>query len=450
MENDAKFDEIAEKIISRLKKKRVKLYEIYYRANRLLTILAEGGEVEDYRFSDNYGVSLRVIVDNRMGFSFSTNPDDDAIMRMVDDAIGGAVNSTPDENHAFASAIIELPETGRLFDEKIAKIPISNKVERAMSVEEGAISVDKRITRTRGAGYSEAMSEIFIRNGSGVDVGYKKGYVSAEAMAMAEDNGGQEMGWDSDFSITYDGIDPVLVGRRAGEMAISMLGAKKAPTGRFTALLTRRVVVELLEVLSSSFIGENVLKGKSMLVGKTNKEIFSPKLTIIDDGLLDNGIGTAPVDGEGVPKRRNELVKDGVLLGFLYDVLNANRAGKKPTGSSVRGGVTSPPASGVHNLFIVPGGKSPTELMEDIRDGLIITELMGVHTANPITGEFSVGASGFILEGGVKKHPFKEAAVSGDLIGLFSRIDEVGDDLRFFGGVGAPSLVVGGVELSGQ
>jgi PmbA protein len=280
-------------------------------------------------------------------------------------------------------------------------------------------------------------------------VGYRKSYTTAQVMAVAEEDGDQEMGWDIDISTEYEGIDPEKVGREAGRKAASMLGAKKAPTGRFPALLTREVVSELLDVLSSSFMGENLLKGKSIFRGKEGSVVVSPSLSIIDDGLLPGGIGTSPVDGEGVPKQRVELMAKGAVSGFLYDLLNSRRAGVKPTGSSVRGGVTAPPSSGINNLYIVPGTEGEEALLKKAGRGIVITDLMGVHTANPVTGEFSVGASGFEFEGGSRTRPFKEAALSGDLIGLFSEVAAVGSDLKFFGNIGAPSLMISEVELSG-
>jgi PmbA protein len=143
-------------------------------------------------------------------------------------------------------------------------------------------------------------------------------------------------------------------------------------------------------------------------------------------------------------------VKDGVLGGFLYDLLSARRTKKQPTGCSGRDGISSPPAPGTANLFIVPGKAGPDDLLKEAGSGVVITELMGVHTANPVTGEFSVGAVGFVCENGKKKYAFKEGAVAGDLVALFDRVVGVGSDLRFFGGVGAPSLLVEGLDISGQ
>ncbi len=450
MDHERNFERIAESVAKALQKRRVDVYELFYSASRRLSIEAEAGAVEDYRFAEPYGVALRIIAGGGMGFSFSTRPDDAAVELMVSAAFDGARHSTPDEHYAFAEPADRFPETGPLFDEAIDSVPLAEKIKRALSVEEGALAADPRVARVRSARYAESLYEIFIKNSLGLAAHYKKSVVSAQLMATAEEGPDQEMGYDADYSITYAGLDPALVGRRAGTAAAERLGARKAPTGTFTALLTNEVASELLGVLSSSFLAENVLKGKSMLADRQGAQIFSRLVTVIDDGVMKGGIASAPVDDEGVVRQRVELVGDGVLGGFLYDLLSARRAAKRPTGCSTRDSIMSPPAPGTANLFVVPGTKGFDDLLGEAGSGVVITELMGVHTANPVTGEFSVGAVGFVCEGGKKKYPFKEAAVAGDLLSLFSRVVGVGSDLRFFGGVGAPSLLVEGLDISGQ
>ncbi len=450
MDHKQNFGRISQSIVTALKKRQVDCYEVFYSASRRLSIEAEKGAVEDYRFAQPYGVALRIIAGGGMGFSFSTRPDEAAVELMVAAAFEGARHSTPDEHYAFAEPPDRLPETGPLCDETIDSIPLAEKIQRALAVEEGALSADPRVVRVRGAHYAESVSEVYIMNSLGLSAGYKKSVVTAQVMATAEEGDDQEMGYDGDYSITYAGLDPALVGRRAGIIAAERLGARPAPTGRFPALLTNEVAAELLGVLASSFLAENVLKGKSVLAGKENSRIFSPLVTVIDDGILKAGVASAPIDDEGVVRRRIELVKDGVLGGFLYDLLSARRAGKQPTGCSGRDGIASPPAPGTANLFVVPGKAGPDDLLKEAGSGVVITELMGVHTANPVTGEFSVGAVGFVCENGKKKYAFKEGAVAGDLVALFDRVVGVGSDLRFFGGVGAPSLLVEGLDISGQ
>ena len=450
MNHRERFELLRDQLEGRLRAAGVSKWEIYYGSSSRLGISAEDGEVEDYSFSAPYGVSLRVIVDGGIGFSFATRPDDDALDRMVADSLAGGTHTTPDERYRFADSVQDIPDVGTLTDETLEDVPLSEKIERALAIERAALAVDPKVKKVRGARYGEVRATMFLANSSGVDVGYEKTVVSAQTMAMAGDGGDQEMGWDAEFALTAAEVDPERIGRRAGEMAVSRLGAKKAPTCSCTALFVPHAAVDVLEVLSSSFLGESVMKGKSMLAGKLGTRVFSEHVTIVDDGLLPGGVATAPVDGEGVPVGTLELISQGVLNGFLYDLVTAARAGVAPTGSAARGGVTAPPSCGVRNFYIRPGETDPDALIAGMGTGVIITDLMGVHTADPVTGEFSVGASGFLVENGKQTAPFKEAAVAGDLMTLFSRIVAVGSDLRFFGGTGAPSFVVEGLDVSGE
>ena len=450
MDHRERFETLRGRLEEKLSAAGVSNWEIYYGSSSRLGISAEDGEVEDYSFSAPYGVSLRVIVDGGIGFSFATRPDDEALARMVADSMAGAQYTTKDDRYRFADPVKNIPDVGDLIDETLENVPLSEKIERALAIERAALSVDPRVKRVRGARYGEVRAVMFLANSSGVDVGFEKTVVSAQTMAMAGEGEDQEMGWEAEFALTADKVDPERIGRNAGEQAVSRLGAKKAPTCSCTALFVPQAAVDILEVLSSSFLGESVMKGKSMLAGKIGKKVFSDVVTIMDDGLMPGGVATSPVDGEGVPSGRMELISGGVLNGFLYDLDSAARAGVKPTGSGARGGVTAPPTSGIRNFYITPGKEEKDALIAQMGTGVIVTDLMGVHTADPVTGEFSVGASGFLVENGKQAAPFKEAAVAGDLMTLFSRVVAVGGDLRFYGGVGSPSFVVEGLDVSGE
>jgi PmbA protein len=218
---------------------------------------------------------------------------------------------------------------------------------------------------------------------------------------------------------------------------------------RCQAVLDNRVAGQLLEVLAPSFLAESVQKGKSLFAGRVGERLCSSLLTIRDDGLLAGGMGSAPCDGEGVPQQDTRLMAGGVLEGYLYDSYWGARMGARSTGNAVRGSVKMAPRLGVHNLLIEPGTDSVGTLVAGVGQGVLITEVMGVHSANPISGDFSVGAAGFYLEGGEIVHPVKGIAIAGNLLDLFAGVDMVADDLRFFGSVGSPALRIGSLDVSG-
>jgi len=163
-------------------------------------------------------------------------------------------------------------------------------------------------------------------------------------------------------------------------------------------------------------------------------------------------LGTRPFDDEGIVTSEKILIKEGALQGFLHNAYTAKKDGVHSTGNAVRGGYTGLPSVGISNLYlkvvsetdIIPFNK----LTASLDKGLYITEALGVHTANPITGEFSIGVSGLWIENGEIQFPVKEAVISGDVLGLFQKIEAAGDDMRFYGNIGTPSLLIGPTDIS--
>ncbi|MEG3070470.1 MAG: metallopeptidase TldD-related protein [Candidatus Syntrophopropionicum ammoniitolerans] len=190
-------------------------------------------------------------------------------------------------------------------------------------------------------------------------------------------------------------------------------------------------------IISSALTAEAVQKGRSLFAGKLGNRVAADVVTLIDDGTLEGGIGSAPFDGEGVPTGRTVLIDRGVLQQYLYNTYTAAKDGVHSTGNGVRGTFMTPEV-GVTNLFIEAGQTPVAELFQDVASGLYVTEVMGMHTANPISGDFSVGVAGLLIENGEITAPVRGMAIGGNIIELFNNIDAVGDDLQFFGSRGCP------------
>jgi PmbA protein len=290
-----------------------------------------------------------------------------------------------------------------------------------------------------------------LLDSAGDSLSHRGTLYTASITCKAEQDGDAQMGGEFGFAHDFDSIDSELdaIGRRAAGFATELLGAGPVPTLRCPAILRNNAVAELLDFLASSFSAEEAHKGRSILAGKLGERLFSPQLTLIDDGLLPGGLMTAPFDGEGVPKRKTLLVEDGTFRSFLYDLYHARKLGASPTGSAVRS-VKAPPAISVSNLYIPNGTKEASELAWGIDRGVLLTDLMGVHTANPVTGDFSLGASGFLIENGQVSRPIKGFAVAGNVLEVFRKITDIGNDMRFFGNIGAPSVRIAEIAIGGS
>jgi PmbA protein len=303
---------------------------------------------------------------------------------------------------------------------------------------------DRRITKTRNCELHQSELHVGIINSLGLAAEARKSVYTLGAMAVAAE-GGEEVSWyDWTWASAYGELDGQKLGKGIAEKAVSFLSGEVLDTGLYDGLLTPACACQLLEILSPSFLAENLSKNKTRLKEKVGKKVLSGLLTIVDSGA--RGIGAFPFDGEGVPSQDNVLVREGVFEGFLYDSYYGGLLEKASTGNAVRGGVKEPPRCGPRGFSIAPGQGDGAH---GLGSGIVVEELMGTHTANVVTGDFSVGAVGH-LHGGGGKTPFKGVILSGNLFDLLGRVRAVGRDLTFYGSYGAPALLVEGLKISGK
>jgi len=424
-------------------------YEIMTGHSRTLSIEAREGKLDTFKSAEPVGVSVRILKDCGMGFSYSSSFATHDLEKMVDNALVGALAQSAD-----AENILPMPEPFRpmpeLFDSALEGVDLSRKIERALELERLALAMDARIKRVRKATYGENIYSVHLRNSNGINGSYHGSSVSSSLAALAEADGDSQLGWDFEFATGFDGVDISRIAARAVERSVGMLGARRIGTMRAPVVLENGVAAEFLELLAPSFSAENLCKGKSLLKGKDGEKIFSPLLTIRDDGTLAGGMATSPFDGEGVPHRSNLLVDAGVLRSFLYDTRYGAKLGIPSSGNSARGGVKGIPHLGVSNLFIDNGVSRLDELYGGISRGMLITTLIGMHTSNPVSGDFSVGAGGFLIEDGRISIPVKGVAIAGNVMDIFANLEMIGDDLRFFSPVGSPSLRISALDISGD
>ena len=425
-------------------------FEIYILDSRSLSIEVKNQEVDSYHLAQEHAFSLRVIKDQRMGFSYSTRFSKESAAKVVEDAVNGSSNSARDEFYGFpehAGATLPLLS---VFDPRLSQVPKEEKIEKAMHLERSALSVDERIKKVRKCSYGETSFTVAVVNSEGVDFSQEKTLVNASIMTVAEDGRDSQSGWDYDFSYFFDRLTVDKIGTGAASRALEMLGAQRIKSVKCPVILDNFSAAQFLEVLSSSFLAESVQKGKSLLQGNVGEEIFSPVLDIVDDGRYPDGAATSCFDGEGVLRQSTSLIQDGVLRGFLYDTYCARKDGVASTGNSARGSFRVPPGVGVSNLFIRKGEATVDDLILALGQGILVTDIMGIHTADPISGDFSIGVAGFWIEGGSKSFPLKGMALSGNLIDLFKRVQQVGSDIRFLGNIGSPSLLLAPMDVSGE
>jgi len=439
-------EEIGRDIITKALKRNCDKAEVYIKSTKGIAVEAKSGKVEALEASRGFNIALRVIKKKKMGFSFSTNIDN--MDSMIDEAIQGADWNSLDE-------YVDIPDSApssevQIFDSLIEDIKDDEIISDALVLEEKSLSFDKRIERVRKAEVDTGVGTTLILNSNGVHASYKSSFYSAMVTTLAkDDNGDSQMGWEHDISRRKKDIDLEAVGQGSSKRALELLGSRKIDAVKVPVILSPSVAISFLGILSASLSAEAVQKKRSFLAGKLGQSILSDIIDIVDDGTIPWKVGTRPVDDEGVACRNKTLISGGVLKGYIYNHYAAVKDGVKSTGNASRANARSMPGIGVANFHISSTGeRSEDELIRSLPKGIRILAAMGVHSANPVSGDFSVGISGQWIENGEILYPVKEAVMSGNVLEMFRKVEEAGKDLKFYGNMGAPSLLIGDMDIS--
>lgn len=437
---------MADDIIKKAMSKGCDAAEVFMKNAKGISVEAKDGSVEALEASLDFGVAIKVIRKKKLGFAFTTNRE--GIPGAIDAAVDYAAWTGDDE-------YIDIPEnmpSGEvsIFDEKIRDIRDEDVIRDALLLEESAVRYDERIQRVRKAEVGAGTGSTTIVNSKGLNVTYKSTFCSASVTAMARDKSGDsQVGWDYASSRRIEDIDLKSVGEGAATRAIELLDSRRISAVKVPVILSPYVAVDFLEILSASLSAEAVQKKRSFLIGKVGKEIISPMINIIDDAIKPWGTGTRPVDDEGVPTKNKTLIANGLLNGYIHNTYTAKKDGVASTGNASRGSSKSLPGVGVTNFYISSNAaNNGNDLAGSLKKGILILNAMGVHTANPVSGDFSVGISGLWIEDGTPLYPIKEAVISGNILELFRKVEAIGNDLKFYGSAGSPSLLIGEMDIS--
>lgn len=424
--------------------------EAYIIDSRSLLVEVVDQAVETLKFANDTGAGVRVVTtDGRVGFAFATDIAVPSLEATVRKAIANGAGTFPDRHNLLPPPAGELPRL-KLLDPAIAAASVEDKISLAKAVEAAARRADARVKRTERCVYEDAEYGVALANSHDLAVSYRAGYCGLYGVVLAEDKGDVQSGMGLGYARDLAALDADEVGREAAREACILLGAKETGTVKAAVVLPPYVATNFFSVLVPALGADAVQKGRSLFGDKVGRRVASPLLSLIDDGRLDGGVATAPVDGEGVATRRTELIGGGVLKGFLYNTYTASRGGAASTGNGVRPSFRSMPEVGATNIFIA-GGETPRDaLIAGVRDGLYVTSVMGMHTANPISGEFSVGVTGVWIRNGEFAQPVRGVAIAGNILDILGEVDAVGNDLRFFGPQGAPTLRIGKITVSGS
>lgn len=423
--------------------------EAYAEESRRTEVEARKGAVEGLTFAESRGVGVRLIVEDRLGYAWAADPSLDEVREAVAQARENARFGTPDGFNALPLAESAHP-IATLYHEDQASLPTDRKVETALDLERLAITADPRVRKVDLAQYGDAVSRVAIASTTGVAAEYARTDCWCVVVTLAEQEGETQTGFSFRVGRELAELDWADVAAEAVDRAARMLGAVKPATARVPVVLDPFAGSSFLGVLAGALSAEAVQKGRSLFADRVEQQVGSDLFTLVDDGRLLEGPATSPFDDEGVPTGRTELIARGTLRGFLHNTYTAKRGGTSSTGNAKRAGFRSVPGVGTSNFHVEAGRTGPAEILAAADGGVLIQDVSGVHSgANPISGEFSVGATGLRISGAALGEPLREMTIASTVPDMLQAVAAVGDDLRFFSSVGLPTLLIGEMTVAG-
>ena len=416
-------------------------YEIYIDESKTIELDSLKEELNFAKEEIDLGVGIRVLKDKKQGFAFTSNLDN--LTQTAQKAIENTKLTKVDENYSFAE-VEKVSEVKDVYDNKFNDLSLDEAVEFLKTTIETASDSGCEVT---GSGFSASEGRSLIVNSNGVSIEDNGTGFGLGLSVTIQKDGEIATAYNSQSSRFFD-IDGEKLANEVCDLAKSSLNTKPIETNDYDVVLDYYAAVGLLQTYISAFNGENVLRGRSILKDKLGSEIANPTLSIIDNPLLEKGMYTSKCDGEGSVSRETSLIKNGTLNSFIYDIYNANKVGEKTTSNGLRGSYFTTPMIAPTNLEFQ--FREMRDLSE-IKNGVLTTSVLGAHTANPISGDFSVEASNaFKIENGELTDPINKAMISGNIFEIMKNVEGLNSEIKQYGSFIIPKLLVHDLRVVGQ
>jgi len=418
-----------------------------YICNASTQISVRLAALEDVERSEGEEIGLRVFVGSRSASVSSSDLSGDALTALVERATAMAREAPEDPYAGLAPQELLLRASSVDVDGDDGADPAPADLRVRADIAEDAARSIIGVTNSEGAGASASRTTIAIATSTGFARGYTTSGYGCSASVIA----GEGSGMQRDYAYhsarhVADLEDAAAIGRRAGERAVKRLNPGKLSSGAMPVVYDPRVASGLLGHLSGAITGSAVARRTSFLLDRLGEQVFAKGITICDDPHRPRGLRSRPFDGEGLPTRPRNLIADGVLTSWIMDSASARQLGLQPTGHATRG-IGGPPGAGVTNFYMEPGTLSPEDLIADITLGVYVTELIG-QGVNQVTGDYSRGASGFVIRDGQICEPVAEITVAGNLKDMYLALTPA-SDLVFRRAIDAPTLRIEGMTVAG-
>ncbi|MFO7636504.1 MAG: TldD/PmbA family protein [Clostridia bacterium] len=426
--------------------------EAYITSGESFEVKIHKGEIDGYSSSLSHGLGFRGFHQGKVGYSYTERLSEDSIDILVRHAMeNAAINDSDDEDFIFGGS----PEykSVKNYSEEFDKVTEAEKISFARQMEAIALKLDKRIKSSQYCVMGTGKGDVNLVNSRNLDLSDRGNHGYAYIMLLAQDGAKLSSEFDYVMSNDFGMYDAEKLARSAAEKTLAFLDASCMKSGEYPVIIGNEPMAGILGAVSGIFSARAVQKNLSLLKGKLGEMVASECISVIDDPFLQNGTGTMAFDAEGVASSHKKLIDKGILSTYLHNLKSAKKDGVASTGNASRGSYKDTIGIAPSNLYIGKGMKTRDELMREMRSGLFITDLQGMHAGfNTISGDFSLSAKGYMVENGEKAGAVNQITVSGNFYTMMKSAVHAGDDMKLdmSGKIGSPSILFSGLSIAGE
>jgi len=416
-----------------------KEYEFHFNSASGTDVTSRFGDLENIQYHNDESLTVTCIDDNKKGVASTNNLSEESINSTIkkSESIASFLESDPYQGLPKENLIDELEiECGINFPKQFTTDEL---ISMTVECEKSALEFDNKIKNSEGSEYAYSQSNNLILNSHGAVGSYSSTSYTLSCVVIAEDSDLKERDYAYSTRRNFEKTDSAeKIGKLSAEKAISRLGAKSISTRKCPVILTPELSVGLFSSFLSAINGNNIYKKNSFLIDHLGEKIFSEHISIEEIPNLNEGLGTRPFDSEGVKTRSKDIVKDGTLDTYLLDTYSAKQLNLKSTGNS-----------GYSNINIRSSKEMSEDIIESVDDGILITEMMG-SGANLLTGDYSRGAFGYLIQKGKISHPVTNFTIASNMLDMFKNIDEIGCDFYQNSKISCGSVMIKDMTIGGN